>query len=334
MHLNLSISEQIAHDTWSLIIENKQSNLNYSTSTISLIGFFFNLTCLIVILRPKFRYKSKFKFIYIKLTIETLSCLIGVGFDNFACIFKCSIYYSYGIQVLRLILNILGQSMFISSGLFDLCLIFERYLLIKNKKIWFNKSKNLKFIIFFVLSFSFVCFLPDVFAYKISLVQANNLYKIELSDFQKSLQYSFVLINLTVLNSLLIILLISVSILAIKSFQKFSSNKMRLYQQRTISLVLELSDNNNSINQIKKLKRAEYRFIQMTSIQLIIFTLMRLAYLITISFDGIQILNNFYDKTVTFYLNCVCYVFIYLVQGSNFYFLIYFNKTFRNSITI
>ena len=180
-------------------------------------------------------------------------------------------------------------------------------------------------IIIFIFSVSF--FAPDLFAFSI-----DNHTKIVLTEFQKSKQYSYVLINIVALNAIIILVQVLLNIAVINAFRKFNRNKMNL---RRITSILA---NKNATNCFfknfydMKLKKATINFIQMTLMQGFLFTFVRLLYLSTVLFDSIESLEQFYNKSLTFYLCNIWLILEYIAQGSNFCILIFFNKTFRKSI--
>lgn len=326
--MNLTIREQILNDRW-LLISLDYSNSFLAISIISLIGFCLNSICFVSFLKPTFNQRDKFKYILVKLILETLSCLIGTGLHNLICSLKCSINLSYPFQILKLVLNYFTEAIFIITGLIEICLAYERFLLLKNKHNWFNKNQNFKFITIGCFLAPIVCLIPNVFAFKIKVL--NETAHIELTQFQNSISYTYVLISVWIIDLLLIIAQTVISLAVVVAFRKFNNYKIMHQPRLTAILVLKASAHKSCRSMLRssRIRKNEVKFIQMILTQSFLFILVRLVYLVTISLDCIEILRKFYDRTSNVNLSKLWFVIAYLVQGSNFIVLFYFNRTFR-----
>lgn len=297
---------------------------------ISLLGFILNMLCFIIFMSSKFKLKSKLKFLITKVLLEMLFCAFGIGFQNGLCVDNCTVSYSLEFQIFRLYIHkFIGSSLYICTGLIEIFLTYDRYLILINRKNWLNKEVNFKYIILVSVIVSLIIFVPELFATKIvkSNQNSTNSFKIESTAFGESkANFYYKMISISLANLTQIIALFSISVLLSIEFRKFIQNKANLSTQMfhfNQSLVLLFQNSHE-----KKRKKAEINFIRMTLTLSILNSFMRSVDLFTMLF---QVIDGRIGRECALYLKNVCVVVIYLVQSLNFFVLIYFYKRFRKA---
>ena len=308
----------------------------YVIPIMSGTGFLLNLLCFIVFMSSRFRLKSKLKYLIAKVLFDMIFCLLGIGFQNDLCPLNCNLRHSLLFQIFRLyIFKFMSDSLYVSVGFINICLTFDRYLILLNKKNWLNKIHNFKYIVSACLCSSLVLFVPDLFAQKIVSAGGNEtaLFRIKLTEFGQSTAHSYYSLLVRAVVSLVqLLLMIVASGMLIVEYRKFIQNKSNLSNQMYFfnqNLVLLFQN-----SQKAKQRKVEINLIRMTLVFSGLDAFMRIVNLLTVVFQKVNWLNNTFDTEFILYLTNVCTIIIYFIQSYNFLVLAYyykrFRKTFRN----
>lgn len=120
------------------LIEFTNTNGYYTIPIIAGIGFVLNSICLLVLV---FGLKERdiFKYVISKVFFETVSCLLGIGFQNTLCFSNCNNYSLLFLAVYRRFFQYAGEVVFYTTGFIEIFLTYDRYLILKNQQNWFNK---------------------------------------------------------------------------------------------------------------------------------------------------------------------------------------------------
>lgn len=268
---------------------------------ISSIGYCFNLICLTVLLSPKFKQKYIFKYVTTKVIMEMVSCLLGIGFLNN--------FNSTSVDQMseENIFKYIKRSLYLSTGLIEICLTFDRYLILKNIKNWFNSKNSFGLVVSACLLLPLLVFCP----YLLTSNSEQNL--------DEFYSHYFLIINL-VINIITICTLVHLSIASAVAFKQFSSK----------SIIKSKKETTNSYNTILrfsqefKRRKPKLTFIKMSLTLSFLFVLMRLTDMLL---NFICILDSIGENDL---IKFFCLIVIYTIQSSNFFVLICFNKKFRN----
>jgi hypothetical protein len=314
---------------------------------LSLIGFLLNLLCFIVFMSPKFKLKSKLKFLITKAFLDMIFCSFGIGFQNSLWSLTLEnnntpnltiINYSFEFQIFKFYLHhYTGNCIFICSGFIQICLNYDRYLILINKKNWFNKIENFKFIIAACGLFSLIVFVPDLFAYKIDSSTSSNTmtnsYFINVTEFgAKKLGSNYEPTVFVILNVIQLIILIQTSFILIVEFRKFIKNKSNISNQMFYfnqNLVLLFHN-----SQETKRKKAEINFIRMTLTLTVLNCLMKSTDILNILLCKIDFFGRIIidEKSTQLYLKNFSVLIIYFGFSLNFFILFNFYKRFRKAL--
>ncbi len=301
----------------------------YIIPSLGLIGFVLNLFCLFILLNSKFKQRNNFKYVIVKILIELVGCLICIGFQNYLLFYVFSPHFIMGIsdentfffQIYRKIaFKYLPISLYMWSGVNELMLTYDRYLILKNENIWFNKEGRFKYILVVTVLTCLVINLPTLAAYEIMQSQSQtDLYNLVLTDFGKSQFYSFYMLMLLGFSNIVIIFtLVPLMVMVAIEYKRFIKRKLEKASQL-------------SRLQILNTKREYIKFNKMTLWLIFLFLLVRITDLITALTNRIVILNKLSNVYYMVYLENFLYVSGCLVNCSNFFVLLYFNRVFRKS---
>jgi hypothetical protein len=221
------------------------------------------------------------------------------------------------------------------TGFIEICLNYDRYLILVNKKNRFSKVENFKFIILACLIFSIAIFVPDLFAFKIDFNNTTSgiIYFINVTEFgAKKYGSNYEPIVSAVLNAIQLIVLIQTSFILIVEFHKFIKNKSNISNQMFYfnqNLVLLFHN-----YQETKRKKAEINFIRMTLTLTVLNCLMKSLDFLYVILCKIDIFGRIIidDKTNQLYLENIRVLSIYFVFGFNFFVFINFYKRFRKAL--
>lgn len=166
----------------------------YTLPLLGLIGFITNLMCQCVFFSSKFKEKARFKYVIMKVMVDMYGCLYMIGFQNYLqCLLephvmntnKCVSTGSLFFILIRLCGNRYFSYMFYTwSCLNEVLVNYERYIMVTNKTSVLNKKNSFVFIAIACGLVSFALFIPNIFAYKITLVtNKTSVYFVERTRF-------------------------------------------------------------------------------------------------------------------------------------------------------
>ncbi len=280
-------------------------------------------------MNPKFKNKSQFKYVIVKVILEMIMCLIGLIFNNtrysyLLCsliqisnnqsVSNCLLKSAYIYQLLRFIFYVwLNYLLMLWIAVNEVVLIYNRYLILKKKNIFFDK--HFKFIITISGIIIFIFSIPILFSFTIKSVPIDKMkkYYSKKTTLGNNIFFalSYLIIN-NIFNLIILLMLIILSFFVIKEFRIFiHTNKRKNY------------------NLIHK---TEIKLIKMAIVINILFLISRLLgssnfiMYFLISFKLIEY------KTIYFYLANINLIIIYLIKGSNFLVLIKFNKELERNL--
>lgn len=312
----------------------------YIIPSISLIGFILNIIALIVLTNRKFKERDRFKYVIVKIGLEMIGSLMGIGFQNYLkCIIdnyilgiNCTETGSYIFQFFRALYKYVGVVLYIWTGINEILLTYDRYLILKAKKNWFNEQSSFKYILLICGILTSVIYLPYALSSKISLVvNSTNLYYLETTEFALSNFYQvYTIILQAVVNIILLIVIIVFSVVVLVKFKKFIRNHSSL-----------ANNHSSSVNNIQEniFKKTELNMLKMTITLSILLSIMRFTDLATTILFRLSILSrnlsgnatNISNKLFLLYLGNLCYVIIFITASENFFVLFVFNKQFREN---
>ena len=139
------------------------------------------------------------------------------------------------------------------------------------------------------------------------------------------------LVNNILPNLITSIVLITLSVLLIIEFKKFTDKKIRIQNQLSLNDQTNRSQHLENYKRDQQIRKKEISFTRMTLILSLIYTLMRLLNLAAMTGSYVNLfLGLFYNPVVT-YLQNFNFILIHFVQGINFFILVIWNKTFRTA---
>ena len=134
----------------------------YTIPVIAGTGFVLNLICLVILLFG-FKERNIFKYVISKVFFEMISCLLGIGFQNLLCFSNCVKPTSLFYCVYRKFFQYVGEVVFYTSGFIEIFLTYDRYLILKNRKNWFNRKGRFKYVLAGCFLIPAIIFSPDNF---------------------------------------------------------------------------------------------------------------------------------------------------------------------------
>jgi hypothetical protein len=208
--------------------------------------------------------------------------------------------------------------LYVLSGINEVLINYDRYLVFSNRKNLFNRKNSFKIILFSSGFLSILLFLPNLVAYQIILVSnETNTYDVTKTTFGNTNLFQFYLFF--VLNSsniLSTIFLITTSIkLSIKA-KHFSHD--------------QIANTRQSIER-KKLDMNIFKLVLTMSI---IFTLVRLNDFVYSLYDSLFVFNIVDDYEFLVYYSNFWYILLVLTLNTNIFVLLKFNKKFRSIFLI
>lgn len=314
----------------------------YTVPIISAIGFILNVLSLLVILHFKSNHINQLKYLNIKLALEAVACLFGIGFQNsILCLlekyvmtnYTCDSTSSYALMMFKLY----GQKLFlfylyVLDGAIEIYLTLDRLVIFKNRMNIFSDKKNFKYILTITFVGLFIICLPFAFSYEIKqMPNVTGSYQMIESKFGKTPFCSiYILLVLGSANILTLIILIPATFLVAFEFNRFIASK-RIILNRFQSVTEQSPSQMTEYREFKR-KKAQLKIMCMTFALSFIFLLVRLTDLAaTLCHRLILIQNVFEDKSFMVYLLNINYIFIPASVCANFFILIIYNKKFRKT---
>ncbi len=207
---------------------------------------------------------------------------------------------------------------YVFSGINEVLINYDRYLVFSNRKNLFNRKNSFKIIIFLCGFFSILLFLPNLAAYQIILVSnETNTYDVTKTPFGNTNLFQFYLFF--VLNSsniLSTIFLITTGIKLSVKAKHFSHD--------------QIANTRQSIER-KKLDMNIFKLVLTMSI---IFTLVRLNDFVYSLYDSLFVFNIVDDYEFLVYYSNFWYILLVLTLNTNIFVLLKFNKKFRSIFLI
>lgn len=213
------------------------------------------------LLRSKVLKHGFYKHVGVKTFIDTLICLIGIGYFYNVCI-GCQLYYRYETIVYEWVIKMSIRVMFMTSSLHEIYLISNRYLILGNKVNWIVKLKLIYYIpILVIIPLAFCSPLYFIFSIKRS-DQSSELFYWTWSVTTRNYlfrAYNFLIVIIE--NIIPLTVLIIMSVLCIREYKKRILIKSKIVIQ--------------SMN--KNLKKSENSFTRITIILTILFIITRIS---------------------------------------------------------
>ncbi len=331
--------EQKMNYTEVLIVENVQSYENflirltsingfYIIPLVSLVGFVLNLTSLIILLHPNFKQKPQFRYLILKIAMEMLASLIFIGFQNYLLSVietflqrKQVSTNSYAFQLVRFIVyKYLAYVFYVWSGVNEIMLTYDRYLVLKNENNWFNKKGAFKINVVVAVLVCSLVNLPNFFAYKLKQTSINtDSYTLELNEFGRSAFFSLYMLIVIGASNLIANLIITPLMIKVAiEYKKFIKKKLQSTCQLT------------RLQTLKK-KREYIKFNKMTLTLILMFVVLRSVDLMVNFMYRILVVTKIPGFYWIVYVENFFYFLAALYFSSNFFVLIIFNRVFRKS---
>ena len=233
---------------------------------------------------------------------------------------------SYFLAFLRLyVFKYLSYGIYTWSGINEVLINYDRYLVLSNKKNLFNKKHSFKIITLINFFLSFLLFVPNLVAYQISLDsnQRDFNYFVSKTDFVTSYLFEFcTIVIFTVLDVFLPVFLILTSVQLALTGRNFSRNIIRLQNNNH-------NQTANTRQDIKR-KKLEMNIFKLVLTMSIIFTLVRLNDFTYSLYDCLFLLNIVSDYEFLVYYTNLWYALLVLSLNTNIFILLGFNKKFRS----
>ena len=228
---------------------------------------------------------------------------------------------SYAFQLFRLIVyKYVAYIFYVWSGVNEIMLTYDRYLILKNKKNWFNKKGSFRMNLTVPILVCSVVNLPNFFAYKIQQYpNQTESYILELNHFGHSTFFSLYMLIVIGASNLITVLIITPLMIKVAiEYKQFIKKKLSAACQLTGFQVL-------------KKKREYIKFNKMTLTLIFMFVLVRIVDLVINFMYRILIVTKTPGFYSIVYFENFFYFLASLYFGSNFYVLIIFNRVFRGS---
>ncbi len=324
------MNETLYHD----LIEFISINGYFTIPVLGIIGLVTNLICLGVFCSDKFKDKGRFKYVVLKVIIDMFGCIYSIGFQNyFQCLLephilktnKCVSSGSLFFIVIRLYVYRYASYMFyLWSGINEVLVNYDRYLVLRNKKNWFNGRYSFAIITTISGLVSFSSFIPNLFAYRISLVNnQTDIYFIERTLFGKTAFFQlYVLVILSISNILSSILLILTGFMLLYEFRKYRLN---------LSTMRTRGHQTSSSRQEILRRKVEIKIIKMVLSMSFLFTVLRLWDLAYTLNNSLFLLNMASNIRFFVYFSNFWYIWGNIVLNANIFILIKFNRIFRTT---
>ncbi len=298
---------------------------------LGVIGFVLNLICLLVFMNSRFKNREKFRYIIVKLLIEMLGCIYFMGFQNYLmCSWESEILLnnpcidtgSFSFITYRLVMyRYLSHCNYIWSGINEVLINYDKYLMISNRSSLFNRKKNFKFIILSCGIFSHLLFIPNFFVFKIhSTNNETNVFILIKSKLGTNNFFDlYTLIVLGLANVSLTFLIVFTSFMLAKEIKKYSNN----------ATLMHLTVFSKMIFNRRKL---EIKLLKMVLILSFIYSLIRIYDFFYLVINFLMIFKLFNNITFYVYFSNFMYNLVIFSIILNIFILIKCNKVFRNTL--
>ena len=260
----------------------------YGISTVSLIGILINIF-IKNLLRNKSLNNTFYKHISIKIMIDLMICIVGIGYLNTVCLI-CSQYLSYEIMLYYWVVIISTRYIFFMSTIHEIYLITNRFLILKNRNNWIVKIM-LKYYVSFLILVPLCFYLPTFFVITIKRSKENSDYfNRDLKESSNNIFFRVYFLLLIFFETILpLISLLTMTVLCHNEYKKRIQIKSRIIVQAKI---------------IAKLKKLENSYTRITIILTCLFMATRCSdCIVSLLIRAIQVLNLKLEKNTFSFLN-------------------------------
>ena len=155
------------------------TNINgyYTIPILAGIPTFLNIFCLAIIIN--------------RLIIEITISLLTINFENALCINGC--FYNTTLFKIMYIIwtQVIIRFLYNLEGINEVYLAYDRYLILKNKKNFFNKNGSFKWIILFSSFVSLIICIPLGLSAYYKKINGTDMYSIVPTEIGNSLAYMY-----------------------------------------------------------------------------------------------------------------------------------------------
>jgi hypothetical protein len=221
---------------------------------------------------------------------------------------------AYLLTFLRLyVYKYFNYCIYVWSGINEVLINYDRYLVLSNRKNLFNRKHSFKIIIFLTGTFSFLSFVPNLFAYQInSSTNQTDTYYVTKTHFSNTNLYQlYLLFVLTSSNIFSILFLIITSVKLALEAKHFSHNHTA-----------------NTRQDIKR-KQLEMNILKLVLTMNVLFILVRFNDFGYSLLYNLFVLKIFKDVEFLVYYANFWYILVVFVLNSNIFVLFNFNIKFR-----
>jgi hypothetical protein len=236
----------------------------------------------------------------------------------------CKTTGSYFLGFLRLyVYRYLCYCLYVWSGINEILINYDRYLILSNKTNIFNRKHSFKIITSISCLLSFFFFVPNLFAYNISsFTNQTDSYYVSKSQFGNTslfqLYLSFIVAVSNILSTIFLILA------SAKLVQQ-----ARHYSRSLVSLRTNLKHTANNRQEIRR-KKLEINIFKLVITMSVLFTLVRLCDFAYIINNSLILFNMAYNCEFFVYYANLWYILGVIVLNSNIFVLCIFNSKFRH----
>lgn len=344
-------------------------NNTFVMPTISAIGTFLNVVCFVVFMSPKFKQKIQFRYIIVNVFVEIIMCAgilakaltsginANSSVNKLLCIDDCQLYSSSYASLFIKVYgeSFLGNSLYAFTGLIEICLTYDRYLMLKGKKNWFNKLSNFKYILIICFSISAVLFFPNLISNQIQRVQnSTNNFTINQTLFGDEDRYHmFVITSLNISNSFCVVVLAFTSALVYKEYRIYRKFKptsecnevnasnvaqtdndydIVIYRENLNAPIKRASElSKNPVDEVRQ-KMIQIDFLKTTLTLNAFYLTMRTFDMITTILYRTDQLNGVNYRPSTIVIRGLCFDLVSLVYSLNIVIFVSYNRMFKNSL--
>jgi hypothetical protein len=320
----------------------------YTIPIVAVIGFFFNIICLAVLLHPKLKGDT-YKYLIFK-TLAHLYSQTATGMSPYGICSFCPISQTLGAQIFMIyFLIFLANTFFTYAALIEIVLAYERLLMFKQNSKWLIKL-NLKLTLTIIVISGLIVNIPYLFAYRVAETSLGR-FRWVFTEFGSSSFFRIYVIVLTIIqNCFPIFTLFTLNILVTIEFRNYLNRKSRLTRKKENTIDNSTKENENrqielastslslsnslSTNQTSSKNDSNEssvkNFTMMIIVSSTIFAIIRLINLIHFSSLQIFRLNGVNSNSLLDYLAFANFFGLMLYYGINLFLYIKFNKNFKS----
>lgn len=238
----------------------------YVVPILAGFGALLNLACLVLFFQKKFDQKERLKFMIMKCFFDFLGCLNVTNFQNNLCVAHWD-FYPLNSKTYR-------ELFCLKKGLNEIMFTYDRLLLIRNKKNWFNNKITFKYLVIVNLIVGLLLWSPALASHLIDDIVINGTdlgFYLDTTLFGASTFYAFYMIIMNIGYDLCTAIAVgTLSIMLIIDYRKFMRSPIR----------------QANVNQQRANRKSESDFTKMTLILGLIHVLTRPLHLTAIFFNS------------------------------------------------